>query len=1009
MKHGLGRILLIAMGLVLCSFGCLALNPDVGFHQYQHQAYSLKHGIPQSSIFDIEQDQDGYIWLATHGGLVRFDGEEFVVFGDDESELLPSIMLSQLLLDSQNRMWVVSDKGLGFWANGHFTRYPYDYTKNGNINAIVELADGSILVGANGLYRLKAKGVELFYHEKFVVTSLARHGDSLWVGSVGHLAKLHIQKKSLQHYSLGDNHNRVNQLTVDDDVVWVGTRQGLYLVSEGKINRQFSGYDNGDPEITGLYLDKEQSLWVSTRETLIRLFDSGKIEHIHNTNPVKFPWVVSFFEDREGNMWLGSRTEGILKTWNGWGHRVSEFDGLPTNFLWSISATETDIWFGSNLGVASFDGEQFKNRVTKEQLRNSEIYTILAEDKQIWLGTKQGLALYENDAVSYPKAFEHIQYAQINALMRDNRGALWVGSMSGLLRYQNGQVNNYGIQHGLKTKAIRYLYQSKTGKIYVGTVDGLYLFEDEHLVQVGPKILNAAFVTAITETSDGLLIVGTYRRGLFLFDGKRWQNITRSRGLFSNSSFAIFDLGGYIWVSSHNGVYRFTKDDLTKYVDNISEELTTEPILSVNNNVSGAQQIRCCNGAGTAKGAVFNQTIWLPSLNGAVTLKSENVLKNTVIPPVVIEWLETDKRRIDMLDRSFELDQDERSFTVKFNGLSFQSPSDVAFQYRLLGFDNSWSRIDNQRQVRFNNLTAGSYTFEVRARNNHGFWSDGVAQAEIKIEPMFTETLSYKLLLLMISLTSLGFIFLMLQYRNKRQQTRLQRIVDARTKELSAANQKLHEQNELLQKISHTDSLTQLKNRHFLEEQIEYDIAYFERHVARVDQSRVMTFVLLDIDYFKSINDSYGHKAGDQVLQQFSKLLREFTRNEDYSVRMGGEEFLIVIRDIGRDELPLLVDRLKATIKKHLFKVGNTPLNLTASIGFATLPSKLSVVNEPSWSVLLQLADFALYEAKSAGRDAYAMIKVQQEQSKVFDGVYDLRHELKLMLEKGAIKVEGSW
>ncbi len=1003
------RLWFVGMWVALATGQCFALSPDIKFHQYQHQVYNLEDGIPQSSIFDIEQDQQGYIWLATHGGLVRFDGQQFLVFGDDENELLPSSMLSHLMMDSQQRLWVVSDKGLGFWANGNFTRYPYDYSKNGHINAIIELNDGSILVGANGLYRLRAKGVELFYHEKFVVTSLAKQGDSIWVGSLGNLSKLHTIKKSMQFFSLKDKHNRVNQLIVDGEDVWVGTRKGMYLVSDGKLSLQFAGYDGGDPEVTGMYIDREHTLWVATRETLVRIHDSGKVEHIHKESPHAFPWAISFFEDKEGNMWIGSRTEGIVKIWNGWGHKVAEYDGLPTNFLWSITENSGRLWFGSNLGLASYDGKKFKQHVSAEQLHNSEVYTILAEGERIWLGTLQGVALYQQGKLTYPEFFDDLQYTQINALARDAEGHLWVGSKAGLWRYGDGSLKHYGLNSGLTTKDVRFIHQTKAGSIFVGTADGLYQLLDERLVLVGPRILNSAFVTTMMETQEGVLVVGTYRRGLFLYDGTRWFNFTRSKGLFSNSSFALFELDGYLWLSSHNGVSRIAKQALNSALAGTSETLESEPILSVTNKVVGAQQVRCCNGAGTAKGAVFNGTIWLPSLLGAVTVKPDNVVENTVPPNVIVEWLETPKRRINNVSNSFELDQDERNFIIKYNGLSYQSPKDVGFQYRLLGLHDSWSPIKADREVSFNNLGHGEYVFEVRARNNHGVWSQSTARAVIQITPMFHETVGYKVLLAVVALLALTFGFLLLQLRHRRQEQKLQQLVDNRTHELTKANEKLYQQNELLQKISQTDSLTQLKNRHFLEEQIEHDIPYFERHVAHADGERVMAFILLDIDYFKSINDSYGHKAGDQILQQFAKLLQEFTRDEDYAVRMGGEEFLIVARDVGENELSLMVDRLKSIIKKHLFKVGNTPINITASIGYATYPIKLSVTNEPVWSVLLQLADYALYEAKNSGRDAYAAIQFNQRQHKTFSGVYDLRHELKRMHESGQLQIKGSW
>jgi diguanylate cyclase (GGDEF)-like protein len=997
---------------LMCLFYCLevgvvhAVNPNIDIHHYVQKHYGIEQGLPQVSVLDISQDEQGYIWLGTQSGLVRFDGATFKVYGVDNQSIFPSVMVSHLLFDSKNRLWIVTAQGIVIKEKNQFKLYAFDYQKNGQVNDIVELEDGRVIVAANGLFELADSGPKGVFGVTQTIHSILVTERDIWLGGVGRLIQVNLESKREKQFGLSDPQNRITDLAIQNNHIWLGTLKGLYVLKNGQLLDQFERLSNNDPTITRLHSDQENRLWVGTKNMMYRLSDD-KTEHISTQNPNSVTWPISFFEDREGNFWVGSRTDGLYKFWDGWARKYSDFEGLKHGFVWSVGSNQDALWLGTNSGLTSYNGQNFEVKVSADQLSDSEVYTLLAEENRILLGTKQGLAVFQNGNVTYPNIFKPLHHAQITVLTKDRFSDLWVGTASGLYQLSEGVLMEYGKRQGIDSDDIRAVYDSTKYGLFVGAMRGLYIKTGERFVVTGPEALRSAFVTAINQTSDGLLVIGTYTKGIFIFDGDKWSQITKDQGLYSNSIFSLLEVENYWWMSSHEGLSRIPMPQLGAFHRGIIGVVDKDIILSLNSNYQGAQKIRCCNGAGSAKGAFFQGALWYPTLDGVVKADPDHIIFNQNKPNVVIEQISFGEENF-VLPQELQLSaQTAREVSIKYTALSFQNPENVKFRYRLTGYETQWSEFNNIREATYKNLKPGSYIFEVTASNNHGVWANQTQQLPFYLPPTFRESIWFKLITTMLVLVSIFGLFAIMQVSNKRRQRFLERVIHERTKESEEANFQLKIQNEKLQEISQTDLLTGLKNRYYFEEQIERDIAYFQRHV-KTPEGRVMAFILIDIDHFKRINDFYGHKSGDQVLQQFAKILSDFSRHEDYAVRMGGEEFLIVIRDINTDKLDTFVMRLLKAIETARFVAGNAPIQVTASIGYATFPIRMNIQVEQEWSVLLQLADYALYQSKHAGRNAAARMIPNTRELKLH-GIYDLKVEIEQLINKGDLRVEGSW
>jgi len=198
----------------------------------------------------------------------------------------------------------------------------------------------------------------------------------------------------------------------------------------------------------------------------------------------------------------------------------------------------------------------------------------------------------------------------------------------------------------------------------------------------------------------------------------------------------------------------------------------------------------------------------------------------------------------------------------------------------------------------------------------------------------------------------------------------LERQVAERTLELKEANQKL-------EIASHTDPLTGLRNRRYLSNQIPADLSFYDREHLRTGQTdHALLFALVDVDHFKRINDSYGHKAGDGVLQQFAQVMSKLARVGDYVVRWGGEEFLVIFRPMPREFVPVMGERIRSCVSEHPFDISeDLQIQVTCSIGLSEYPLFRDAQQQLGWEAMIEVADAALYWAKHNGRDTWAVLR----------------------------------
>ena len=960
-----------------------ALDPGKAFHHCVRDAWSIEEGLPQISVLAIAQDRQGYVWAGTQAGLARFDGIRFTAYRPESSPGLPGQWIRDLRAGPDGRLWVATYRGIGVHEAGQFHAIPADArhaTPRPDLLALAFDAAGRLHAShAGGVSVVEDDELRLRYPLPRPAHALLARPEGLLVGSRGGLYTLPGAGGEPQFEPLPAEAESatVTRLAEEGGRLWAGTSAGLFR------RRPEGGWERfeADPElarsaIEALHVDAAGSLWVATTTHLARL-RGGEVHEWVREAPVGLS-VRAIAEDHEGNLWLGSQWAGLLRVRDGWTRRYSVPEGLHDPLVWSL-ARDADgrTWVGTNDGLAVFDGQRFTRVEPGAALPHANVYTLLPEAGGLWIGTRGGLVRREADGrLHTPLGLEALDGSQINALLRTPDGRLWIAGTRGLSVLDGeGRLRPVHRADGGPVPPARVLHHDGR-QLLVGTQGGLFRVDDDALQPVGSGagLDETMDITAIHALADGRRVLGTLDERIALEDGRgHWQVFGSADGLPVNSAFFLTDHGGYLWVAGLRGIYRVPLGDLDAALADRRRGLRGEMLLNERGDRRGGQKGYCCNGAGLAKGFLAGSELWLPTRDGVVVMDAAAIRHNPHPPATVIERVRARGTWIDVLGRGeavLELGAEARDLDFEFTALSFQAPASVDLKVRLVGYDQDWRLLDDpsRRSLRYTNLPPGPYTFEVLAANNDGRWAETPARLRFRIAPYFHETTGFRLLLLALAGLLATAAYRWQVRRHRQQRERLEALVRQRTEALEEANRRLRE-------ASLTDPLTGLRNRRYLAGQIPADIAFYDREsMAEAAQDEVMAFALIDIDHFKRINDVHGHQAGDLVLQQFARRLEGLVRSGDYSVRWGGEEFLLVFRPLPRRHLPTLGERIRHRIAGTPFDFGDgTRATVTCSVGFAAYPLFPGIRGVPSWEQMIALADRALYRVKAEGRNGWAL------------------------------------
>ncbi|MCR6497115.1 hypothetical protein LJB71_13375 [Thermomonas sp. S9] len=552
-----GLVLLFGLGI---GAPVLALDPDKPYRDFVVDTWDVAQGLPQISVMAIAQGPDGQLWLATQAGLARFDGVRFHAYPRTRRLGLDN-MIQTLLPDRQGRVWLGTANGLQVLlpdgrlrvlSTGQIPamrRFPVRALALQGQSVLVGGPDGLYVVTGERLRRLLAVGAE--------VSALSVEADALWIGSRGRVIRLDHGGRR-QEYPFPDALATAAPVALArfDGRLLAATRSGLLRLRGNGLWETLPERSNGEHRaIDAMTVTRDGTLWLATPRALERLVPGRPAERISDRPGSRN--LRALYEDREGNLWTGSLTDGLARIWNGRTRRLSMAEGLRVPLLWTIvPAPDGSVLVGGSDGVARWDGLRFTQVAAGATLPHPDAYSLLAEPNALWVGTRAGVAVLPRGRMhpDTPPWLTPLAGTQVHAILRARDGALWFGTTNGAFRLAAGRLQRYGEAQGLRDPRVRILLQTRTGRLLLGTTDGLYEWRNGRILPFGRQtgLPAGVGVTALLELNDGRLVLGGDGQ-LWLYADRRWHDLAHGRGLPGNVPTHLAEIGNDLWVAGTQG------------------------------------------------------------------------------------------------------------------------------------------------------------------------------------------------------------------------------------------------------------------------------------------------------------------------------------------------------------------------------------------------------------------------------------------------------------------------
>ena len=1017
------RVAFFALPVLLCAAPAFATPP------LSVERFSLEEGLSQQSVNAIVQDAEGFMWFGTEDGLNRFDGYEFRPLrhdrGDDRS--LPNGWVASLVAsedglwiatdgggivfrhastgaleapeklrdasdlhrvrslarDRLGRLWIASrDAGVALFdpRSGELTRLRHSPTEAASLSSdstftLLHLRSGDTLVGtSHGLDRLSAANLdvkrvalpaELVSPGKPLrVRALTESADGMvWVGTDGGLGRFDPRSERWRVYREKESDptalpdNRVQSLLIDSQGrLWIGLIRGLAWFDSA--TESFSGYRRDPSEtrslpddyIISLFEDRGGSLWIGTKSGGLAKWNprTWSFGHLRATPEEGFTDrnITSFAEDRQGRLWIGTFGGGInlldrsTAEVTALRHKADTRGTLSDDRVMAmLEASDGGVWVGTmGGGLNRFDTRSMRAEVFNHDpsvpttLAATGVMSLLEVDRQIWVGTfGGGISRYDATSRRFdnlrpgPEDGLHLSNGRVTALARDRAGRVWIGTDGGGLNVWDGN-----------SRRLAY-YKRDAKRLDSLSADTIYsiLVDDSGNVWIGTRGGGLDRVVNPGEAPHNL----------------RFENFSESQGLPNNSVYGLrADGTGNVWISTNFGLGRLDPDS---------------KIIQRFHRLHGLQ------GEEFNFGAHYRDRSGKLFFGGASGFNSfyPEVLEFNERPPRVVltQFLRLNspgiqgvpEERIEKLSFS----HDEDVITLKFAALDYADPRANRYEYKLDGFDASWVRADERRAATYTNLPGGDYVFRVRASNSDGVWSTQDLALPIEVAPSPWATPLAFVGYFVLALLMLLAVWYAQQRRIARageQRAALEQQVEDRTYELAQRNRELEEANRRLEMASLTDTLTGLANRRYLMEQ-------FPQIIAREKGAQGLAIMIIDLDALKPINDQHGHAAGDEVINEIAKTIKQAIRPDDVLARWGGDEFVVVAHAAHVEHATMLAERIRERVAKLKYALPRGAIVRTScSIGLTCMPFVPGKPDAVSWEHAIKIADLALYRAKRA-------------------------------------------
>ncbi len=712
--------------------------------QYRFDHWTADNGLPQNSVRDIVQTRDGYLWLTTYDGLVRFDGVRFTVFNKGNSPGIASNRFIHLFEDRFGDLWATLETGEVVRRHqGRFTTYTLPQSfPNSHGDVLGDDGQGNLLVHFTQASK-DEQGVLFHQFSRHVVR---------WLDGQFQLAD--ELRPLFSPVSLDEDGNSASFSKLVEGDFWITTHQRAIRLKNGggiQLYTERNGLPGTRPGLIG---GKQHLMQAVSKDAAGRLWltelGSMQSQLLSPQTPEGFD-VYCGYADNEGNYWIGTFNNGLFRARRQTITPYTKAQGLNVRESYPLlESRDGALWIGTaGEGLFRLKDGAFTQYPGPKNYRpesfDGYVYS-LHESRagQLWVNGIFRLAQTGFVREPWAKTLVSPAYVYGFTMCEDRAGAYWIGGITGVFRFQNGVLAHFTAKDGLAGLDTKVIIEDKTGGIWLGSYGGLTHYQDGKFTAWTEKDgLPGNAVRALKQDDDGTLWIGTYDSGLGRFKDGRFTRYTTKDGLFDNGVFQILeDDYGWFWMSCNRGIYRVRKRELLDFAEG---RIKTVTCLAYNKS-DGMPSAECNGGRWPAGVKTRDGKLWFPTMGGVAMVDPASVTANTQPPPVVIEDLrvnnqavpnETWESAIHNLQSAIQILPGQDNFEIAYTALSFINSENMRFKYKLEGADHDWVDAGTRRTAYFSHLPPGNYTFRVIAANTDGVWNQTGASVRISIVPPF--------------------------------------------------------------------------------------------------------------------------------------------------------------------------------------------------------------------------------------------------------------------------------
>ncbi|GAB5520243.1 MAG: hybrid sensor histidine kinase/response regulator transcription factor [Rhodothermales bacterium] len=782
--------------------------------QYVHDAWQVQEGLPQNTVKAIAQTPDGYLWLGTDEGLARYNGTAFTTYDRTTTPELTDPRIAALRVAPDGGLWVGTMAGGLLHFDGE-TWTPISAPDSTVAPAVETLADahGQLWVasGADGMFsladnRLIAHPQNSFFAERPVLNMSEAPDGALWVGTRAGL--FHVTDHTAMPVDgLPDGSIITALFNEPGGPLWVSTAEQIYHVrsESGTFEATPFTFPGDVPTVAArrFYQDAQGSLWIGTSQQGLLRWADGHVQDLDQSQGLTHNRVLALLEDREGSLWIGTEGGGINRIRQGKARTFGTREGLPMGMVLTVAeAPDGSVWAGlEGGGVSRIHNGSITTYTSADGLAADLVTSVSATpDGAVWIGTYGGglqawrngqlaIPLTEADGLPSPNVMAHHVAAD---------GSLWLGTNAGIAHYENGTLTPYTPDDGLSSPFVTAITTTPDGAVWIANYDGgLDRLHDGTVTTFTPDDgLPGAPIISFLANADGTLWMSTYGAGLLHYDGAAFQALSTVEGLPSDIVYSILpDASERLWMSSNKGLFHIDRAEAQGVLHGTTERVTA----TIYDEADGLRSREFNGGLQPAAWRATDGTLWFASGEGVVGIHPERMPRNLTPPLVAIEAIDVDHEPVARTDDEVRLAPGRKRFAFTLAGLSFIAPERTTFRYKLDGYDDAWETVTGAQTITYTALPPGPYSLRVHAVN-----ADGVSSTEAAVFGFYHRAFFWQQpwFWFAVGLALVALAGLIVRWRIqllKARQAELERLVDLRTAELREEKERVEEAKEVIE------------------------------------------------------------------------------------------------------------------------------------------------------------------------------------------------------------------